>query len=119
MVSSISQIPTWIYAVLVVLGWNEFVAVLRNPIYFTFLVLAAAGAAVTVQLGMTGPVTAVIRGVFNEVVKTVNDQLRVYFQDQSADAHVRRQGPVPVAAAGKRAEPETIELKEKVKEKVE
>jgi hypothetical protein len=49
---------------------------LRNPIYFTFLVIAAAGAAVTVQLGMTGPVTAVIRGVFNEVVKTVNDQLR-------------------------------------------
>jgi len=76
MVSSISQIPTWMYGVLVVLGWNEFVAVLRNPIYFTFLVLAAAGAAVTVQLGMTGPVTAVVRGVVNEVVKTVNDQLR-------------------------------------------
>jgi len=52
MVSSISQIPVWIYGVLVVLGWNEFIAILRNPIYFTFLLLVAAGAAVTIQLGM-------------------------------------------------------------------
>lgn len=39
-VSSIAQIPVWIYGVLVVLGWNEAMAVLFNPLYFaTMLVM--------------------------------------------------------------------------------
>lgn len=97
------------------------------------------------MVAQTGPVTAVVRGVTNEVVKTVNDQLHstleapkamvgmlspltfalaflaAYFSNQSADAHARRQAPVPVPVAAKRtrAEPEGIELKEKVREKIE
>ena len=43
-VSSIAQIPYWMYGVLVVLGWNEAMAVLFNPLYFTFLLFAAASA---------------------------------------------------------------------------
>lgn len=39
-VSSIAQIPYWMYGVLVVLGWNEAMAVLFNPLYFTFLLIA-------------------------------------------------------------------------------
>ena len=41
-VASIAQIPYWIYGVLVVLGWNEAMLVLFNPLYFTFLLLAMA-----------------------------------------------------------------------------
>jgi hypothetical protein len=41
-VSSVAQIPYWMYGVLVVLGWNEAMAVLFNPLYFTFLLLALA-----------------------------------------------------------------------------
>lgn len=44
MVSSIAQIPMWMYGVLVVLGWNEAMAVLFNPLYFVMLV-GALGAA--------------------------------------------------------------------------
>ena len=44
MVSSIARIPYWIYGALVFLGWNEFVAVIRSPVYFTFLLLAITGA---------------------------------------------------------------------------
>lgn len=43
-VSSIAQIPYWMYGVLVVLGWNEAMAVLFNPMYFTFLLVALASA---------------------------------------------------------------------------
>lgn len=75
MVSSTAQIPYWIYGVLVVLGWNEFVAVIRSPIYFTMLLLAFTAAYVVWTLNMTGPVLAVTRGVTNEVIRTVNDQL--------------------------------------------
>jgi len=41
-VSSVSQIPYWMYGVLVVLGWNEAMAILFNPLYFTTLLLALA-----------------------------------------------------------------------------
>lgn len=44
MVSSVAQIPLWMYGVLVVLGWNEAMAVLFNPLYFVMLI-GALGAA--------------------------------------------------------------------------
>ena len=44
MVSSVAQIPLWMYGVLVALGWNEAMAVLFNPLYFAvLLVLGATG----------------------------------------------------------------------------
>jgi hypothetical protein len=52
LVSSIAQIPYWMYGVLAVLGWNEFVAVLRSPVYFTFCLILLAAAYVVYQLNM-------------------------------------------------------------------
>jgi hypothetical protein len=43
-VSSIAQVPYWIYGVMVVLGWNEAMAVLFNPVYFTVLLISLASA---------------------------------------------------------------------------
>ena len=43
-VSSVAQIPLWVYGMFVVLGWNEAMAVLFNPLYFATL-LVALGAA--------------------------------------------------------------------------
>lgn len=42
MVSSVAQIPMWVYGALVVLGWNEAMAVLFNPVYFALLLVAGA-----------------------------------------------------------------------------
>ncbi|GAA6042278.1 hypothetical protein JCM8097_000611 [Rhodosporidiobolus ruineniae] len=115
MVASRAQIPYWIYGVLVLLGWNEFIAVIRSPIYFTFLLIAGAAAYVTYTLNMTGPVFAVARGVSNEVIRTVNEQLHNYFQAQSVDSHAarhhHRQREQPVRASNDGAE--EIELSEK------
>lgn len=112
MVSSISQIPYWMYGVLVVLGWNEFVAVLRNPLYFTLLLLLAAGAYVTIQLNMTGPVLAVARGVTQEIVKTVNDQLHQHLNAPAAPASNEPHLAAPVPAASE--EHELTERKSKI-----
>ena len=40
-VSSIAQVPYWMYAVMVVLGWNEAMLVLFNPLYFILMIGAA------------------------------------------------------------------------------
>ena len=84
MVSSISQIPYWMYGVIVVLGWNEFIAVLRNPLYFTLLLLAAAGTYITIQMNMVGPVTTLARGIGNEVYKVANNTLQEHFAAPAA-----------------------------------
>ena len=66
-VSSVAQIPVWMYGVLVVLGWNEAMAVLFNPLYFTFLLISLTGAYVVFQLGLTGPIMSVGKTVLGEV----------------------------------------------------
>lgn len=43
-VLSVAQIPYWMYGVLVVLGWNEAMIVLFNPLYFTMLLVGLAAA---------------------------------------------------------------------------
>jgi len=43
-VASIAQIPVWMYGVLVVLGWNEAMAVLFNPLYFAMLAIGLVSA---------------------------------------------------------------------------
>lgn len=58
-VSSIAQIPYWMYGVIAVLGWNEFIAVLSSPIYFATLIVLAGTAYMIWYLNMTGPVLSV------------------------------------------------------------
>ncbi|KAH8918445.1 root hair defective 3 GTP-binding protein [Atractiella rhizophila] len=84
MVSSISQIPYWMYGVVALLGWNEFIAVIRSPVYFTMLLVLGAAAYVTVALGMAGPVLALGRGISREVFRVGNEQLRNYYAGESA-----------------------------------
>jgi len=80
-VSSVAQIPVWMYGVLVVLGWNEAMAVLFNPLYFTFLLIALAGSYVTIQLGLVGPLFQVVRTVGGEVQRQAAMKLREQFAE--------------------------------------
>ena len=43
-VSSVGRVPMWVYMLMVVLGWNEAMAVLFNPIYFTVLLVGLGSA---------------------------------------------------------------------------
>ncbi|PCH36110.1 root hair defective 3 GTP-binding protein [Wolfiporia cocos MD-104 SS10] len=78
-VSSVAQIPYWIYGLMVVLGWNEAMAVLFNPLYFTMLLVLAGAAYVIVQLGMVGPLFQVARTVGNEIKRQATERLREHF----------------------------------------
>lgn len=49
-VSGVAQIPYWVYGMLVVLGWNEAMVVLFNPLYFAMLLVLAATACVSPPL---------------------------------------------------------------------
>ena len=66
-VSSVAQIPLWMYGVLVVLGWNEAMVVLFNPLYFTFLLVCLGAAYVVFHLGLTGPIMSIGKTIVGEV----------------------------------------------------
>ncbi|KAG9024686.1 Dynamin-like GTPase that mediates homotypic ER fusion [Tulasnella sp. JGI-2019a] len=78
-VSSVAQIPMWMYAVLVVLGWNEAMMVLFNPLYFTLLLIALGGSYAIFKLGLTGPLIQVTRTVTGEVQRQAGQRLREHF----------------------------------------
>ncbi|SNX82793.1 probable Protein SEY1 [Melanopsichium pennsylvanicum] len=99
-VSSIAQIPVWMYAVMVVLGWNEFMAVISSPVYFAFLLVLIASAYVVWRLNLGGPLVSVVRAVVREVQRLAEDQLRSHFAPQPVAAQqVRSAGRTTTTAA--------------------
>ncbi|KAK1225646.1 Dynamin-like GTPase that mediates homotypic ER fusion [Marasmius sp. AFHP31] len=80
-VSSIAHIPVWMYGVLVVLGWNEAMMLLFNPLYFVMLVGLAGAAYVVLQLGLAGPLIQVGRTIATEVQRQATDRLREHFAE--------------------------------------
>lgn len=68
-ISSISQIPPWFYVLLLVLGWNELMAVLRNPVLFVLFALMAGGGYIIVQLGLLGPIIKVTNAAVEQGIE--------------------------------------------------
>ncbi|KAI9602116.1 hypothetical protein KEM48_000143, partial [Puccinia striiformis f. sp. tritici PST-130] len=78
LVSSISQIPYWMYAVIAILGWNEFLAVLKSPVYFATILILTFGVWVTFKLNMQGPIVAIGTGLYHETSKVAQEKLKEY-----------------------------------------
>jgi protein SEY1 len=67
-ISSISNIPSWFYILLLVLGWNELMAVLRNPIWIVLFAILAGGGYLVVQAGLIGPLMKIGNAVVEQSV---------------------------------------------------
>ncbi|KAI0358523.1 root hair defective 3 GTP-binding protein [Trametes cingulata] len=106
-VSSVAQIPYWVYGLLVVLGWNEAMVILFNPFYFAMLLVLLASAWIIIQLGMVGPVFQIARTLGGEVHRQVEGRLREHFsQPQLAQ---------PVRASSSRSIPRGDEAEKEVR----
>ncbi|KAL1753444.1 RHD3/Sey1 [Schizophyllum commune] len=88
-VASVAQIPLWIYGVLVVLGWNEAMAVLFNPMYFTMLLISLVSAYIIIQLGLAGPLFQVLRTITGEVQRQAYARLQEHFSQPAIAQPVR------------------------------
>ncbi|KAF8825019.1 hypothetical protein HHX47_DHR7000026 [Lentinula edodes] len=109
-VSSVAQIPFWMYGVLLVLGWNEFMMVLFNPIYFMFLLMAAAAAYLIIQLGLAGPLLSITQTMGLEIKRQATQKLREHFSEPmlaQAQAHNAR------SQSGSMIEEEDYELRKR------
>ncbi|KAF8134516.1 RHD3/Sey1 [Boletus edulis] len=89
-VSSIAQVPYWIYGVMLVLGWNEAMMVVFNPLYFVMVVSDAHDGRgfsdrwAIAKLGLTGPLFRLIMLVVIDPTTAMN-RLREHFSEAAAE----------------------------------
>ncbi|KAK3115346.1 Dynamin-like GTPase that mediates homotypic ER fusion [Teratosphaeriaceae sp. CCFEE 6253] len=79
-IGGMTQVPLYFYGLLLALGWNEIVAVLRNPVYFIFLILLAAGAYVTYTLNLWGPMLRMTNAASSQGMEIFREKLREFLE---------------------------------------
>ncbi|KAF8444787.1 root hair defective 3 GTP-binding protein [Boletus edulis BED1] len=84
-VSSIAQVPYWIYGVMLVLGWNEAMMVVFNPLYFVMVVTMVTMAWAIAKLGLTGPLLQLSKTVASEIQQQAMNRLREHFSEAAAE----------------------------------
>lgn len=80
-VSSVAQIPYWVYGIILLLGWNEAMFVLFHPIYLFTIVVGGAAAYAIFTLNLAGPLFQISRTVSNEVQRQAHSRLKEYFAE--------------------------------------
>lgn len=91
-ITNIARIPPFMYVLLIVLGWNEFMAVLRNPLLLVLVLMIGTGVFVVHTMGLWGPVNAAA----NVFITQVKGALRNILLDEPAPrvpAYRREQTP--------------------------
>lgn len=79
-IGGITQVPLYFYGLLLALGWNEIVAVLRNPVYFIFLILLGVGAYVTYTLNLWGPMARMANAASAQGLEVGKERLRAFLE---------------------------------------
>ncbi|KAF9909033.1 Dynamin-like GTPase that mediates homotypic ER fusion [Lobosporangium transversale] len=75
-VATQAKLPYWVGVALVILGWNEFIAVIKNPLYLMVLAMVGVPMAAMWYLDMLGLVETVAWKVYDQGYKIAMDKLR-------------------------------------------
>ncbi|KAI8621125.1 RHD3/Sey1 [Chytriomyces sp. MP71] len=123
MVITTAKIPPWFIGMTIVLGWNEFMLVLFNPLYFTSLAILLGGLYVMWQYGMIGPAIKVGTAALKEGLDIAKTELQkngiqlpefLSMEDENAGKKQQAQGKkTKVAPAGAVSSVEEIEMKKR------
>jgi len=100
-IGGVTQVPLYFYGLLLALGWNEIVAgmflpihlfnfplsctnslntVLRNPLYFVFLILLGVGGYVTYTLNLWGPIIRMSNAASAQGIVVFKERLREFLE---------------------------------------
>ncbi|KAI2625462.1 RHD3/Sey1 [Xylaria nigripes] len=77
-IGGVSQVPLYFYGILLALGWNELLTVLRNPLLFVLLIMIAGGVYVAYTLNLLGPMMQMSSAAWNQGVEIGKQQLREF-----------------------------------------
>lgn len=82
MIANKTSIPTFMYVLLILLGWNEFMAVLRNPILFVLAIIVITGLYFAYNMQMLGPMLTVANAMLVQTKTVVKEKLRDVLLDE-------------------------------------
>ncbi|CAO3702659.1 unnamed protein product [Rhizopus stolonifer] len=74
-VSTTAKIPSWAIVAMVFLGWNEFMAIIKNPIYLALFILLITFGYVVFALNLWGPLERIISTVAGEATKITKERI--------------------------------------------
>lgn len=77
----ITQVPMYFYGILLLLGWNELVAILRNPFLFLLLAILGGGTYVAYTLSLLGPMMQMANAASNQAVEIGKQKLREFLEN--------------------------------------
>ncbi|KAK5635245.1 hypothetical protein RRF57_010957 [Xylaria bambusicola] len=80
-IGGITQVPLYFYGILLALGWNELLTVLRNPILFLLLVIIAGGTYVAYNLNLLGPMMQMTSAAWNQAIEIGKQRLREFLEN--------------------------------------
>ncbi|KAI8630863.1 RHD3/Sey1 [Xylariaceae sp. FL1651] len=80
-IGGVAQVPLYFYGILLALGWNELVTVLRNPILFLLLIILAGGTYVAYNLNLLGPMMQMSNAAWNQAVEIGKQRLREFLEN--------------------------------------
>ena len=108
-IGGVTQVPLYFYGLLLALGWNEIVAVLRNPAYFILLAFVLVGGYVTYTLNLWGPMLRMGDAASNQAIQIAKEKLREFLESQEGSGAQRV--PMTMRGRGDVDEVEEIEMK--------
>lgn len=75
-VQHVTQIPYYVYLIIITLGWNEFMAVIRNPFTFALAIVLGASIYILYTLNLLKPAIAVGQRLIDDIVVIAKEKLR-------------------------------------------
>ncbi|KAG4304682.1 hypothetical protein PORY_002075 [Pneumocystis oryctolagi] len=85
-VATVTRIPLYFYVLLLALGWNEIVMVIRNPFYFFFIFLLIFIIYILYSLNLINPIENVIGTVFSQILQNLNKHLNKHIETSALSA---------------------------------
>lgn len=83
-IQHVTQIPYYIYLVILVLGWNEFMAILRNPFFFSLLIILGAGVYALYVTNLLAPAMAIVQRLIEDSAAIAKEKAREFLLDNPA-----------------------------------
>lgn len=117
LIQNVTSIPYYIYIIIVVLGWNEFLAIIRSPVFFMFTLLLGGGVYVMYQLNLIKPAMIVGQRMANEAIDMGKQKLKEFLIDDN-EIHARNLNKISGRQQQQRQEIKLNDLSEGPKKEV-
>lgn len=91
-IKTTAYIPFYIYAIIVILGWNEFMIIIRNPLLVTLLMITLAGFYFVNKLNLWSPLIALANSAVCETQQLAKNKLKNVLFDEHEKKQTEAKG---------------------------